>query len=429
MRLVLLCCALCLVEAANIFVTVPATDDADLAQSVGAGDGRVAAASIGCDLYASISNLASQVAAAGPGQTVCLASGSYGTFTGAAKSGMVTIRPAQGARVDMTVVFDGASNITVSGVTLDDATLEGATHDVTLSYSTVASGGQIAIFPDQMTSTSGILIDHNALRNQSCGTDLQGRIDVQDAGANNSNPVGLTISNNYLSGGTADGVRLDAGSGIRVLNNTFTRFDDRDPCHTDTIQIYGSASHIIMKGNFFYNQQNAASCSLGMWDGGDHNVFENNVVAGTPSNGCYGAVGLLDDSSSTVIHNVFAYGGCLPHGLPGDRCGEVTLGGKTGQRAGSGTVIRDNIMTDIANGDGGVNSTYTEDHNLCRPGHVCAATAGDQGPGTGDLVGKPKFVGGSAPTTLAGFALAPGSAGIGRASDGTNMGIELPTGG
>ena len=415
MRLVTpLCCAACLVVAAGIFIALSATNGPAFAQPAWA----TAAASTTCDLNATPDNLASIIAAAQPGQTVCLASGSYGTFTGAAKAGRVTIQPAPGASVGISVDFNGASNITVTGVTLNNATLEGATHDVTLSNSTVAASGQIVVLPDQMTASSNIVIDHNTLQNQSCGTGLQGRIDVQDAGANNSNPVGLTISNNYLSGGTADGVRLDAGSGIQVLGNTFTQLDDVDPCHTDAIQIYGSASHVIMKGNFFYSQQNAASCSLGMWDGGDHNVFENNVVAGTPNNGCYGAVALLDDDSSTVIHNVFAYGGCLPHGTS-TPCGDVTLGGKTDQGAGTGTLIRDNIMTDIANGDGGLNATYSEDHNLCHPGSGCRT-------GNGDINGVPVFAGGSAPTTFSGFALCAGSPGVGRASDGTNMGLELP---
>ena len=427
MRVVTLYGALSLAAAASICLPACAAKAAE--DATGAGGGRSTVASSGCDLNATTSNLASQLAATQPGQTVCLASGSYGTFTGAAKPGPapVTITAAPGAGVDMPVVFNGASNIAVTGVVLDNATLEGSTHHVTLSYSTVASTGQIAIYPDQMTAASSIVIDHNTLRNQSCGTGLQGRIDVQDAGPNNSNPVGLTISNNYLSGGTADGVRLDAGSGIQVLNNTFTQFLDQNPCHTDTIQIYGSASHVIMKGNFFYNQQNTAGCSLGMWDGGDHNVFENNVVAGSPNNGCYGAVDLLDDNSSTVIHNVFEYGGCLPHGLPGNPCGELTLGGKSGEGAGSGTLIRDNIMTDIANGDGSLNSTFNEDHNMCRPGKGCTGTVGDRGPGTGDMNGVPVFAGGSTPSAFNEFALCPGSPGVGAASDGTNIGLELPT--
>jgi hypothetical protein len=413
-------CALCLAAALSVWTT----SDGGLARAAGAA--RATAASTTCDLNAGPSNLGAEISAARPGQTVCLAAGSYGTVTGAAKAGPapVTIEPAPGASVDMTVAFNGASNLVVTGVTLDNATVQGATHDVTLSYSTVVSSGQIAIYPDQMTSASNIVIDHDTLVNQSCGTGLQGRIDVQDVGPNNSNPVGLTISNNYLSGGSADGVHLDAGSGIQVLNNTFTQFGDQGSCHTDAIQIYGSASHIIMKGNFFYDQQNTAGCSLGMWDGGDHNLFEDNVVAGNPNSGCYAAVDLLDDNASTVIHNVFAYGGCLPHGLPSNPCGEVMLGGKSSQGAGSGTLIRDNIMTDFANGDGGLNSTFSEDHNLCRNG--CGRTVGDTGPSTGDLKGVPQFVGGPTPSTFDGFQLAPGSPGVGAASDGTNIGLELP---
>jgi hypothetical protein len=232
-----------------------------------------------------------------------------------------------------------------------------------------------------------------------------------------------------FSGGDADGIQLLGGEyGTQILGNTFTKLDDgltNDGNHTDAIQIYGG-THDIVKGNFFYNQVNMAGCSLAEWDGGDHNVFENNVVAGTPNNGCYAALDLLDDKSSTVTHNVFAYGGCLPNGLPGDPCGEVMLGGKSSEGAGSGTVIRDNIMTDIANGDGGLNATYSEDHNLCR--HTCGGT-GDQGSKAGDITGAPTFVGGTNPTTFAGYALATGSAGIGAASDGTNIGLELPTGG
>ena len=366
-----------------------------------------------CDLNATTSTFASQFAAAQSGQTLCLASGSYGTFTGSAKSGRVTIEPAQGAAVDMTANFNGASNITVTGMTLDNATLQGATHDVTLSYSTVPSTGQIVVDADQMNSASNILIDHNTLSNQMCTSlGVAGRIHVRTTGASLPNtPVGIIISNNYLSGGNADGVRVDDGvAAVQILNNTFTQFNDADPCHADTIQFVGG-SHVTIKGNFFYNQVNVASCSLGMWNGGDHNVFEDNVVAGIPNNGCYDGVDFYTDSSSTVTHNVFSFGYCLPNYSQYNECGVVGLAG-----GGSGTLVRDNILTSF-----GINgSTFSEDHNLCH----------DSGcNGTGDITGTPIFVGGSTPTTFAGFALAQGSSGIGAASDGTNMGIELPTGG
>jgi hypothetical protein len=78
-------------------------------------------------------------------------------------------------------------------------------------------------------------------------------------------------------------------------------------------------------------------------------------------------------------------------------------------------------MTDIANGDGGLNATYTENHNLCRARYRCGARE----PGTGDLRGVPVFAGGSAPSRFSGFALCANSPGVGRASDGTNVGLQL----
>src|ERR1700716_3277234 len=91
-----------LAAAASIWVTACPTNDASSAQATSPSVGHVTAASSGCDLNATTGNFASQVAAAQPGQMVCLASGSYGRFTGAAKPGPapVTIEPAPGASVD-----------------------------------------------------------------------------------------------------------------------------------------------------------------------------------------------------------------------------------------------------------------------------------------------------------------------------------------
>ena len=59
-------------------------------------------------------------------------------------------------------------------------------------------------------------------------------------------------------------------------------------------------------------------------------------------------------------------------------------------------------------------SSYgTNDHNL---------NAGVSG--TGNITGTPNFLGGSNPTTYAGFRLSSGSPGRGAASDGTDMGVS-----
>ena len=76
------------------------------------------------------------------------------------------------------------------------------------------------------------------------------------------------------------------------------------------------------------------------------------------------------------------------------------------------TTIRDNIAEDILL-IGTTNCTPSaNDHNMLSgaSGQNCAGT--------------PKFVGGAHPITYAGFRLAPGSPGTGRASDGRDVGIR-----
>src|SRR6478735_6394265 len=66
-----------------------------------------------CDGSATPSTLASEVSAAAAGQTICLATGDYGTFHGTAKP--VTIAAAPGASAQMKLSF-GAGD---AGFTLD----------------------------------------------------------------------------------------------------------------------------------------------------------------------------------------------------------------------------------------------------------------------------------------------------------------------
>src|SRR5262245_56427390 len=72
-----------------------------------------------CDINATTGNFSSQVSSANPGQTVCLASGSYGTWSGVNKgSPGVTIKEQSGATAtfsDLTLTGP-ASN---GGFTLD----------------------------------------------------------------------------------------------------------------------------------------------------------------------------------------------------------------------------------------------------------------------------------------------------------------------
>jgi hypothetical protein len=302
-----------------------------------------------------------------------------------------------------------------------NGSISGTAHDITIANSTFS--GEQDVLMDNMENAN--IVFNGDQFPAFVGTARLWATDynASGGGASGSVPSGVVVVNsvfnnpNNIQGG-ADGVRCD-GASIQILNNEFSGINDANGGnHGDAIQIYGG-THCIIKGNYFHSDVNSAGCSLGEWDGGYNNVFENNVVVGGPSNGCYDGVDLLDDHGSQIIHNVFSYGSCLPHGASSP-CGDIMFGGKSSQGAGSGTVVENNILTMFANGDGGLNASYTEDHNLIR---------NSAGNGAGDIKGSPVYAGGTTPTTWAGFALAAGSPGIGAASDGTNMGIELPTGG
>jgi hypothetical protein len=392
-------------------VVVAASNDAGTASATSAPTASITAStggSGGCDLNATTSNFASQVSAAQAGQTICLASGNYGTWSGTNKA--ITVKAAQGATPTMTNSFTSGGGFTLDGISGMSGTIYSTAHDITIQNSTVTGE------EDVRTSGAGILFDHDHFPAfvgtvRLLHTETSSSMTVQNSTFDNPN---------HLSG-VADGIKCDAGP-MNILNNDFSGINDEangSGNHGDPIQNDGGTC--VMKGNYFHDMLNSATCSYGEWDGGSGTVFENNVVEGGPSNGCFDGIDLLDDHGGLVDHNVFSYGSCLAYA-----CGTIMLGGKTSEGAGSGTVIRDNICTNVGNGDGGLNGTYYEDHNLCRNG---AGGTGDLGTGAGDIKGSPTFVGAANPTTFAGYALAPGSPGIGAASDGTNIGIELPTGG
>src|SRR5439155_23422559 len=83
------------------------------------------------NLNATPSTFASTFASAQGGDTIYLASGNYGTFTGGSKSSTVTITPASGATATMSVAFNPSDHIRLDGLTVAVANLGGSTPDLT----------------------------------------------------------------------------------------------------------------------------------------------------------------------------------------------------------------------------------------------------------------------------------------------------------
>jgi hypothetical protein len=350
-------------------------------------------------LDADSSSLGSVFSAARAGDTIRLAAGDYGVFRGGEKSGEVTLRPAAGAAVTMALDFDPASNITIDGVTLTDVEIaDSRTKNITVRNSDIP--GQTTFRTGELQNAN-ILFDHNVHRDwnkcPSCG---EGRIWLPER--SETQPSGITISNSEFKGGLSDAIQ-NGSNGTKIVGNVFHDLiaGDGSLVHTDAIQLYGSKNTLI-KSNYMYRVPTGIMAP----DGADHETIEDNVI--DPGDYPF-AITLYSDDSSTIRHNTLPDGPCAFN----LHCGILRIGSKTGNTPGHGTIIEDNILSEISNGGGSA--------AIARTSHNLFSTSAN---GRASLRGKPSFVGGAAPTDYAGFALEPGSLGKGDASDGLDRGIR-----
>jgi hypothetical protein len=354
-----------------------------------------------CDLNATPSSFNSQVSAAKAGQTVCLASGSYGTWSGTNKA--ITVRAASGATPTMQIDFAaGDAGFTLSGVSGLGGDIDGDAHDITISNST--STDTIKITGDR---SGQILFDHDHFdaHAHDCGGGCLPALWIGPGGTAHNTRVVVQYSEFTHSPG--DGIQ--AGSAFTAKYNNFHVYNGGscDSCHTDNIQLYGGEANdgtgSTIVGNYIHDDSGVDdSDGIVEFDGGGHHLIQDNVIANM---GLFG-IDLGGDTGSKVIHNTIT--------TRGGRTG-IDLTSKSGMRS-TGLTIRDNVAPSMAVSGGGCNCTATfaaNDHNML----------GSDASGS-NFNGTPTFSGGSKPTSRAGFMLASGSAGKGRASDGTDVGIS-----
>jgi hypothetical protein len=345
----------------------------------------------GCDLQATPATFAERFAAASAGQVVCLESGRYGTFSGAHKPGRVTVRARDGASVRMKLELSAASNITLAGLTIPAARLTGDTHDLTIRNSDFT--GYLSI--DGLVDAN-VLLDHNTHLDIDSpdGSGPPARIHLSYSAAR---PSGVTVRDSLLAGGDSDGIQ--SGVGLEIIGNEFRDIVEHGPNHTDAIQLIGARGTVV-RGNYIHR----SSSGIVAYDGIEGALIEDNVIdlPGRPW-----GIELYSDAGSTVRHNTLKPGACQWN-LP---CGIIELNRKPEDPAGHGTIVTDNVASDISTQNG--STAATRHHNLLASGAF-----------DGDISGSPQFAKTGDPTRYAGFRLGHASPGRNAASDGSDVGIR-----
>jgi hypothetical protein len=287
-------------------------------------------------------------------------------------------------------------SMTIGGLDLDPVDGDPSwSHHLTFDHITWAGGAIVRT----RGANQAILFDSSVFDNLPPPL-YDGRVTVR--GYDNTQPVGVTISNNRFSGGCSDGVQVIGDAyGVQIgPGNEFTGLTQTG-CgeHVDPIQLYGSR-YTVIDGNYFHHNGDGSGGIMAP-DGGDHERITNNVFVADE----YPYVLQIGSHTGGLIaHNTFV-GGSI----------EIA-GHKDGESPSTGQMARDNIFTgDLRTPDPG----NTEDYNLCRRGETNCK-------GAHDVKGSPVFVGGAFPTSRAGFKLAPGSPGRNAASDGSDIGIRVP---
>jgi hypothetical protein len=383
-----------------------------------------------CNLNATTATFAAQLAAATPGQVLCLATGNYGSFAGVAKASPgVTIAAQSGATPTMFIAIHQlvpvAAFLTFDGITFSGGDLSGPAHDLTFRNSrfsdklnVYAGANNNACSNCPAMNNNNIVFDNDLFdmsANQSGAGGFEGRFNI----LGNTLPAGVTVRNSKFTTGCADGIQSVGGGGngytIGPGNEFFNLKQGSCGPHVDSIQFVGSSSPgPVITGNYFHDD----SDGIVAFDNANSATITSNVIANVDQF----AILLAGFDSVSVVSNNTVPNGDIFCGYThqGNACQAQIRNNITGDFNQGGTTIA---------GSTGTNPSFF-DYNLCTSS--CAIPGALPTPisaGAHSLSGTATFVGGASPTTYAGYLLTSGSIGHNAGSDGKDMGIAPNQGG
>jgi hypothetical protein len=296
------------------------------------------------ELHATPSTFASMFSQAQAGDTVYLASGSYGSFNGGSKSGMVTVAADSGASPTMSGGSFGSSvrNITIRGVTFT---------------------GPVEVSPG--SSPMNLVFDGDTWGN--VGHSIhEGRLSIVGGGSASGN--GVQVKNSTFGpGGCSDGIQ-DSSKGTEIGPGNEFKGIVQGGCseHADAIQPYAS-NYIYIHDNYLHDNEQGIMSPDGVSTG---YRISNNVIHTSTG---YPCMHLGDTRDGTVTHNV-----C--------RNGQIRVYGGNQNQASQNMVVQDNAASIDASACSGCtinhNQTVTYTGGTGRCAYATASPKGTASDGT-----------------------------------------------
>src|SRR3954451_3919008 len=271
------------------------------------------------DFHATPSSFASVFSQAQGGDTVYLASGSYGSWNGGAKSSMVVVAADAGASPSMSGgnFSSGVRNITLKGVTFT---------------------GPVEVSPG--SAPLNLVFDGDTWGN--VGHSIhEGRLSIVGGGSNAIGGDGVQVKNSTFGpGGCSDGIQ-DSSNGTEIGPGNEFKGIVQGGCseHADAIQPYAS-NYVYIHDNYLHDNEQGIMSPDGVSTG--YRITNNVIHTATG----YPCMHLGDTRNGSVTHNV-----C--------RNGEIRVYGGNQNQASQNMGVRDNA----AGIDASACSGCTIDHN------------------------------------------------------------------
>jgi hypothetical protein len=347
-------------------------------------------------------NIASAVSSAANGSTICLNNGNYGTVNlfDIARSGFVTLQSVTGTGAQMSPQVGNSKFIRFQSMTLTDVGVNSCSLNIEFINTPFApnAGGLLLDASACPSTTHNYLID-GATFNQVGQALFEGRLNCRDCN-------GVTIKNSVFSGVSAsnasDGIQTQGNSRNLTIGpgNRFSGIQEAlcGATHCDAIQFQGGGTTLVT-GNLFENGDTFIMSP----DGCSGVTVSNNVFNGA-NNGYDFNLQFGSCDNLTFRHNTLVDS-------------SLAVDSKTGSPASANAQVQNNILI----GNTGVKTSGGSGCSNCTFAFNLYDSAGDA-VGSSNVIATPSFLGGSLPSTWAGWQLGSSSAGKNAGNDGQDMG-------